>query len=494
MPTTETPPPASRGRQVLRRAVPPIVLGAAAWWIGAPHLAVGALVAAAVLTVLGLAAPSSAAAVDRAVRRVAERVGHVLARVLLSVVWVVLVLPVWAVSSAYRRLRGRPTLAAAGWQGVRTDAAASGQRTFEVPFGVAEGGSVLLRLASLVVAVLLGVAAAAHLWPERTVDRVQAAPVVYRPQVFEPGAQAQVVAYAFADEPWGDQAISDAAKTSAIPDQLLGWRGRDVRTQYVNVVDGRRVSYQPEDPTLTVWFFGGSTMFGDGQRDEHTIPSVVARLAEAEGVPIRVVNFGAGSYNNFQGTLAFLDALTREEPPDVAVFYDGANEWSTALERLNYGELDPERVYFQAASEEERAERQARAPEMTLDEDEQKELVVELGAEQYRRGADLARWAGAANDVEVVHLWQPGLWSTPVRPFARPLLDAWGIDEAMLADLDATMSAMRERSGVEPIDLSDALAAVDQPTFYDFAHTNELGARVIAEQLYEYLRPELGLG
>lgn len=493
MATTEPAPAPGAAREALRRAVPPMVVAAGAWVIGAQHLAIAALVAALALTVLGLVAPSGAAALDRGVRRGAERIGDILAPVVLTIVWALLVLPIWAVSTAVRRARRRPILAAPGWRKLHTDPTASGSWTFEAPLGDAPRGSLLLRLASLVVAVLVGVAAAAHLWPEATVDRERAAPVVYRPQVYEPGAQEQLVAYAFADEPWGDEALTDSAKTSATPDPILGWRGRDLRTRYVNIVDGRRVSYQPEDPTLTVWFFGGSTMFGDGQRDEHTIPSEIARLAEADGVSIRAVNFGAGSYNNFQETMAFLDALSREDPPDVAVFYDGANEWATALERLNYGELDPDRVYFQAASDEERAERQARAPEMTLDEAEQRELAIELAAEQYRRGAEIAQWAAAANDVELLHVWQPGLWSTPVRPFAQPLLDAWGFDQASLDDLDEMMTEMRERSGVDPIDLSGALAEVDRPTFYDYMHTNELGARVIAEQLYVHLRPSLGL-
>lgn len=493
MPTTEASRADHTAPQVLRRAAPPVAIAAIAWLLGARHLAAAALIAGMLLTILGLVAPEATRTIDRSVRRAAERIGHLVGQVLLSAVWALLVFPVWAVGSTYRRLRHRPTLAAPGWRAVHTDPSAAPDRTFNAPPNTPAGGSLVLRLASLLVAVLLGVVAAVYLWPERTVDRTQAPPVIYRPQVFEPEDQARTVAYAFEGDQWADQAIYDAGKTSAVPDPVVGWRGRDVRTQYVNIVDGHRVSYAPENPTITVWFFGGSTIFGDGQRDEHTIPSEVARLAEGEGVSIRAVNFGAGSYNNFQGTMWFLDALTREDPPDVAVFYDGANDWSTALERVNYGELDPERIYYQAVNEEERAARQARAPEVTLDAEEQVEAAIDLAAEQYRRGAEIARWAGDANGVEVIHVWQPGLWSTPVRPFAQPLLDAWGFDEAMLAELDAAMAEVREKSGIDPIDLSDALAEVDQPTLFDLMHTNELGARVIAEDLFEYLRPTLGV-
>ena len=73
-------------------------------------------------------------------------------------------------------------------------------------------------------------------------------------------------------------------------------------------------------------------MFGFGQRDEHTIPSEIARLAEADGIRIRSVNFGVESYNGYQETMAFADALAKDDPPDLVVFYDGVNEMSTAIE------------------------------------------------------------------------------------------------------------------------------------------------------------------
>ncbi len=43
---------------------------------------------------------------------------------------------------------------------------------------------------------------------------------------------------------------------------------------------------------MSVWFFGASALFGDGQRDDHTIPSEFARLAEADGIPVEVRNYG----------------------------------------------------------------------------------------------------------------------------------------------------------------------------------------------------------
>jgi hypothetical protein len=41
------------------------------------------------------------------------------------------------------------------------------------------------------------------------------------------------------------------------------------------------------------------------------------------------------------------------------------------------------------------------------------------------------------------------------------------------------------------VDLTGALDGVTEPVFYDWAHTNELGARLVGEAMYARLRPAL---
>lgn len=151
--------------------------------------------------------------------------------------------------------------------------------------------------------------------------------------------------YAMGDADWLGPFVDARATFKGEVDPILGWRMATAGgSGPLNVVDGRRVSYQPADPTVTVWWFGGSTMFGLVQRDDHTIPSEVARLAERDGIRIRSVNFGVESYNAVQEALAFGLALAGREAtaPDLAVFYDGANELATAVERVEVGRTRPD--------------------------------------------------------------------------------------------------------------------------------------------------------
>ena len=97
-----------------------------------------------------------------------------------------------------------------------------------------------------------------------------------------------------------------------------------------------RTSYQSQAPgkKLSVWFFGGSALFGDGQRDDHTIPSEFARLAEADGIPVEVRNYGRPGVAMWQELQLFEQTVAAGQKPDLVVFYDGFNDlaWQMNLD------------------------------------------------------------------------------------------------------------------------------------------------------------------
>ena len=78
---------------------------------------------------------------------------------------------------------------------------------------------------------------------------------------------------------------------------------------------------------LSVYFFGGSTMFGLYQRDEHTIPSEFARLAQRDGIRRAGRQLRAAGLRQLAGDAAARSSSSRRgDAPDLAVFYDGFNE------------------------------------------------------------------------------------------------------------------------------------------------------------------------
>jgi lysophospholipase L1-like esterase len=470
--------------QGLRRAAIPALGALVLLALGHRGPALALVGVASVLVVLGAAAPATFAAIDRGLIRAGTVLGRVVGRVLAAMAWVLLVLPLWAVhriaglaplgdrpgrrsvwdASAPRLLPGEGRLAARHQSGP------------EPARLVPRRGR---RVARVVLIVLPFVCGAIVLTSN---GGPLGDPLTYR-------------SFGHEDEPFARRLFADLHRNDqGHPwtkwDSVRGWTVRDGTSRYINVRDGARRSYAPDRPEITVWFFGGSTMFGLGQRDTHTIASEVARLAEADGIRIRAVNYGVLGYLNWQEVQRFAELLTSGATADLAVFYDGANELVTADQRADLGDGDLDAIQRQLVSG---YERDRAADDWAID----RELGVpsatrvRVAARQYVRGVDLAGRLGDSYDVPTTFVWQPTLISKRQTRDDLDAAEAAGIEPHLGPALpDPTLVQVR-REGVEPVDLTAALDGADEIVFLDGAHTNELGARLIARELYERLRPQL---
>jgi len=131
----------------------------------------------------------------------------------------------------------------------------------------------------------------------------------------------------------------------------------DPYTLFLNDKGLRHTANNPAAPGganhRTIWMFGGSTLRGDNGPAEATIPSYLAGLLNRPDnpQPCTVVNFGENAYNSLLET-KYLQKLLIEspKPPDLIIFYDGANDCSYfAQHRTPYGHYGYRRL--QAAVE-----------------------------------------------------------------------------------------------------------------------------------------------
>lgn len=106
---------------------------------------------------------------------------------------------------------------------------------------------------------------------------------------------------------------------------FIGWKASQVNGDLINVDDkGRRRTVSLDQDYKygsTIHLFGGSTMWGYGVADDHTIPS---HLSNING--IRTINYGEQAYNSRQELNLLLNHLADIEQGDVIVFYDGVND------------------------------------------------------------------------------------------------------------------------------------------------------------------------
>ena len=129
--------------------------------------------------------------------------------------------------------------------------------------------------------------------------------------------------------PWAEEYFREIQTTPSSYWPFTESRPISFQGKYVNIEGWSRSSYAPADlpkNAPVVWMFGGSTTWGEGQRDGYTIASYLGRIAEDAGTPIRVVNYGQRGWTHFQEMILFEQLLASEPAPAVAIFYDGANE------------------------------------------------------------------------------------------------------------------------------------------------------------------------
>lgn len=279
-------------------------------------------------------------------------------------------------------------------------------------------------------------------------------------------------------------------------DALTVYDYPDYKGRWVNVRDGARATWTPPEcdcPRYRVWWFGGSAAWGWDQRDMFSLPSELAKAAWRRGVALDVENLAVPAWVLGQESRRFEDRLTRHEPPDLAIFYDGGNELNRQKERDGRGRGTDESAtsWFEAELDDfmwngpsentapwERQTSHRPGPRISP------ERIARHAMNRYQR--DIERTRGVADDAstDAMFVWQPLLHSAPPAA-ARPGAVAPDDDVIWSRMVPAAVEILPD--GV--VDLSDSLDAVERPVFDDFYHTNETAARIVARQL---VRPVLG--
>ncbi len=523
----------SRGTRPLRSLTPvlaPVVIGAAFWAVGWSTRAIalwGIAALTAVLVVVGVP-------VERYLARLASAAAHAVGLVASLLVGVLLV----GAGGAVRCL-GRDPLTPQAQRGptwVRIPAGSDSKRfattTFSLDRAAAPastsgglrtlGRGLTLGVGSVVLLLLadLGVGLA---WERVTTDADPSAAVDDRVNftgTSETFSDPRADGPAMAEYPWADAYFRELQMTPSSYWPFTESRPMEFRGNYITVQGWSRRSYVPSglpDDAPVVWMFGGSTTWGEGQRDDYTIASHLARIAEREGSPVRVVNFGQRGWTHFQEMILFEQLLAEGPPPDVAIFYDGANEiTSQSLSAKGvpshtmvdqYAQLISGGISDEFTRDEDLADppsnaalawdaylghsaiqklvRRAKesidppagALESSASEDadgggpasgQNYDLDVrdaERAVDVYERGRALTAFLADEYDVQAAFYWQPVTEAEP---------QAWANDHI----------------SAPTINISDALDD-HREVFIDSPHTNEEGARLVAERIWESLRQRI---
>jgi hypothetical protein len=107
---------------------------------------------------------------------------------------------------------------------------------------------------------------------------------------------------------------------------FVGWKVLPYTGKTLHIDQhGDRVHTPPataSENNKTIAFFGGSTMWGEGSDDQHTIPA----LFNEKNPEFNVMNRAQLAYNSRQELDALITLYSKNVKPDVVVFYDGVND------------------------------------------------------------------------------------------------------------------------------------------------------------------------
>lgn len=329
-------------------------------------------------------------------------------------------------------------------------------------------------------------------------------------ETVNPGVQApdRRSSSAMGDAAWASDYFSElkaARKTRWQPWSY--WRREAFSGRMINVDDqGIRKSWQPPQPRYEVWMLGGSTVWGTGARDDHTLPSALARALYEAGLAARVVNLGESGYVSGQDQARLLRRLEQMPAPDAVLFYGGANDVFAALQAGTAGLSQNEQhraadfrvtdgldnwLAAAPAVLEGIGRLRARLLPVPHQQTRPEDLAAAV-ARHYAHRMEATQAVLSAHQVPQLVFWQPTVFSR-----ATPRGDESRIVGASLAqhrDLQlASDRAVRERMAGNPgfHDLSGILDEQSRPYFLDFCHLSEAGNAVIAAHMAELLGPVL---
>lgn len=353
------------------------------------------------------------------------------------------------------------------------------------------------------------------------------------------GTPTMPAAHPYTDSAWYNVYRSEYARSTQLEWQpFVYYRRPPFKGVLINIDSARhRVTTHPEGlpaSPFTAFFFGGSTMWGDYQRDAATIPSIVVTRLAAEGIAVRATNFGESGWVMSQGVVELLLQLRSGERPDVVVFYDGINDVAAALQSGQAG--IPQNEFNRAA--EFRLGRAVRGWEKGYGIQADLRafgLLIITGAERFQllqrlvlavrtprdlNGFDadelaaqvVAAYTGNIEIVEALaayygfkpfYFWQPNPYVSEKRltEFESTMLSSLRDDpfEASLRSVhrlvnDQIDSAVTPRVGDRFSNLTRLFSAHAGPVWVDrIGHTTEHGAEMIAQVMAQRLRTNLQL-
>jgi lysophospholipase L1-like esterase len=329
----------------------------------------------------------------------------------------------------------------------------------------------------------------------------------------------------WAPEFWREEAVRQQKARTYVPFRLWGvteWHGKYINNDLVAEEFWRR-TINPGNcigtNTLSVWTFGGSTMYGRGVPDWATLPSYLSRAMNAGGQTCVVVsNYGVEGYVSEQELILLQEQLRAGGHPDVVIFLDGINDsmaqcppgpvtphggYATIKSRVEgsfSARLDFLKKSYAVLLTRELMARFRHGRSLTVQTSEMQPRIMNV-LSKYEGNMLLAKALADSYGFKLYSFWQPLLTygHKPLVPFEQRMAsaEAAGIpaDNACLQMMAATFGEAERRASNEGnfIFMGSVFDSTKEPAYIDQGHLGPRGNEILAQAIAKYVRDHSGL-
>ncbi len=291
----------------------------------------------------------------------------------------------------------------------------------------------------------------------------------------------------------------------------VGWERRPFTGRTINIDDSSlrfTAHSQCGINAYTIWVFGGSTVWGAGTPDWLTVPSQLAEMYEKDGRVVCVRNYGQQAWVNTQEVVKLtLELKTAERKPDVVIFYDGPGD---VYETFQSGKPGLHQNFDSMAG---LFERKASAGSGSFDYlmstntgrvltekkaasgDSQKDpnLIAQETMRVYMENVRFVQALAKQYGFQPAFFWQPTIslghkHFTPAEQVAR---DTAKLRSPGLEAANQAAYALFEKDCTAPLFcIMDAFDQADGTIYFDDAHVDAEGNRLIAKKMYDALHAQ----
>lgn len=281
------------------------------------------------------------------------------------------------------------------------------------------------------------------------------------------------------------------------------WKVEPFNKKYINInTDKTRKSWSLTKKTknkINIYFYGGSTTWGWGVRDNYTIPSLVGKhLYQDFGINSNIINYGMLGYVHSQEIVELYKTLRSHKVPDVVVFYDGLNDvfstYQNGYPGLSQNESNRQEAFNQSDSEKllNLVLKHSSTFEIIRDIFSKKytemkknqnfpDYIARSTLETYKQNLKFVQSLSAGYGFKPFFYWQPVIFNKPrLTPFEYKMKHFH--DYASIYFLEANKLANQIKLP-NFYDISNTFENISQPVYIDTWHLSEEGNNMIAARI-----------